>query len=193
MAVDHGKEELRLRMQERISGLSGDERTRADRRICAAIRASDAYRSADQLIGYMALSDEVDVTSVLSAASGAGKRVYLPVVDAAGSLSFSRWSPGDEVITSPLGVGEPRSTESPRDDPTISLIPGRAFDRMGNRLGRGGGYYDRGLVGLEQFGVTIGIGYFCQLVDMVPVGPQDRRVGGLVTEAGLQLVSDEQG
>jgi 5-formyltetrahydrofolate cyclo-ligase len=193
LAVNQGKDELRRRMQKCISELSADERTGADRRICSAILECEAYRSASQLVGYMALSDEVNLASVLSAASSAGKRVYLPVVDGAGGLRFSRWSPGEEVVTSPLGIAEPRSPESPPDAPTISLIPGRAFDRMGNRLGRGGGYYDRSLAELKQFGVTLGIGYFCQLVDAVPVGAQDRRVGGLVTEAGLQQLSDEQG
>lgn len=66
--------------------------------------------------------------------------------------------------------------------PVLALVPGRAFDRRGYRLGRGGGTFDRLLVGLSC--PKIGVAFSCQLVDELPVEAHDVRMDEVVTGAG---------
>lgn len=67
----------------------------------------------------------------------------------------------------------------------VVVLPGLAFDRAGNRLGRGGGFYDRAFGGQGSAPLLIGAGYAFQLVSRVPHGSRDRRVDAIVTERGL--------
>lgn len=79
-----------------------------------------------------------------------------------------------------------------RGEPSLMIVPGVAFDRMGHRLGRGRGYYDRLLArmsGLSVPCVTIGVGYDHQLVDSVPVEPHDESLNYICTPSfGLVAV-----
>ena len=64
------------------------------------------------------------------------------------------------------------------------IVPGLAFTRRGDRLGQGGGWYDRVLAGVRDDCVTIGVAFAPQLVDELPVEPHDRPVDLVVTEHG---------
>jgi 5-formyltetrahydrofolate cyclo-ligase len=161
------------------------DRAFADEQISHSIRALDLYESAEQVVGYVALRDEVNLERLLLGACEAGKRVYLPVVAAQRELRFARWSPGDPLQRSEVGVPEPTSMDQPAVAATVSLVPGRAFDPACNRVGRGGGYYDRAMAVLDGLGATIGVAYSCQIFDTVPVEGFDRAVGLLVTDASL--------
>lgn len=166
----------------RIRELSIADRTTADERVCASIQLLEEFAAAEQVLAYYALGDEVSLKLLLRKAGALGKRIYLPAIARAGSLVFARWTPGDSLRTSVLGVCEPTSSEPPRAVRSVCLIPGRAYDPARNRLGRGGGFYDRAMAGLERMGVTIGIAYSCQIFDAVPVDDGDQRVGLVVTD-----------
>jgi 5-formyltetrahydrofolate cyclo-ligase len=64
----------------------------------------------------------------------------------------------------------------------VILVPGVAFTRAGQRLGRGGGYYDRLLSALPAKAVRLGVCFELQIVDELPSEPHDMRVDGVVTE-----------
>jgi 5-formyltetrahydrofolate cyclo-ligase len=67
----------------------------------------------------------------------------------------------------------------------LVCVPGLAFGIEGQRLGRGGGHYDRFLAALSPEAVTVGLAYSFQLLDRVPEGPSDRRLNFIVTESAL--------
>jgi 5-formyltetrahydrofolate cyclo-ligase len=184
-ATNQAKKTARALIDERLARLGGEERGLADQRVCRAVESLRDYEAAQQVVAYLALRDEVCMRSLLAAAVASGKQVYVPVVGPAGTLTFSRWLPESKLKRSDLGVEEPLTGDSPQARPTLSIIPGRAFDRSLNRLGRGGGYYDRAMSELERLGPTVGVAYECQLVDSVPTDSTDRPVGLLVTDAAV--------
>ena len=64
----------------------------------------------------------------------------------------------------------------------LVVVPGLAFDSGGNRLGRGGGFYDRFLARLRRSAVTIGLAFDLQIIDRVPADDRDFAVGTIVTD-----------
>ena len=70
------------------------------------------------------------------------------------------------------------------DWPDVIIVPGIAFTRTGQRLGQGGGWYDRFLPGRRADAVTIGIGFAPQIVDTVPTAAHDVELDCIVTEDG---------
>ncbi len=87
---------------------------------------------------------------------------------------------------------EAKTVVLPEDDPPpdpqtvdVVIVPGIAFTAAGDRLGQGGGWYDRFLLRVRPDCVTIGVGFEPQLVDRLPVEPHDVRLDLVVTDAGL--------
>lgn len=96
---------------------------------------------------------------------------------------------GGDVVPGPFGVRAARDGAPAIDPATLDvvLVPGMAFDIAGNRLGRGGGYYDRFLAGLDaERTVFVGVCWSGRMVASVPVGTHDVRVRMLLTEHGLE-------
>lgn len=186
-AIPGRKETLRREVRDRISGLRPADRLRREAAIHRHIEATEAYRGALQLFAYSALQDEVNLWPLLESAHGEGKAVFLPVTDTeTWTIGFRRWVPGAAMESGrSTSVDEPVSAETPSEMPSLTLVPGRAFDASGHRLGRGRGCYDRVLPDLARVGLTVGVGYEVQKVDCVPVEPHDRTLDAVVTECGL--------
>jgi prolyl-tRNA editing enzyme YbaK/EbsC (Cys-tRNA(Pro) deacylase) len=91
------------------------------------------------------------------------------------------------LVPHAMGFDEPHPDSQLVDpsDVDVVLVPGLAFDRHGGRLGRGRGYYDRLLARLPRGVAVVGISVEDAVVESVPMGEADRRVGWLVTESGI--------
>ncbi len=143
------------------------------------------FRDAEAVVGYAAIQKEVSVQGILERAILEGKALLLPRWCAEAG-AYELVQVGDlarDLVGGRYGIQEPRpGLPSVEELPgrTLWLIPGLAFDAAGNRLGRGGGFYDRLL---ERFpvGVTVGVCLPCQLVKRVPVEAHDRRVDAVMT------------
>ena len=98
--------------------------------------------------------------------------------------------PAPRSSAGPLGASAPATGDWV--EPDVVLAPLLAFDRDGWRLGYGGGYYDRTLADLRARGevTALGFAFAGQQVEAVPHGPDDARLDGIVTEAGLRCRSD---
>lgn len=169
------------------------------RRIAKAMAGPDAARAAlGHLVarvatpagavvsGYWPMADEFDDRPMLAHFAATGHACALPVVVARGEpLVFRRWRPGDALVTSRLGIEEP-GANAPVTEPTMLLVPLLAFDGEGNRLGYGGGFYDRSLARLRARGpvLAIGVAFAGQGMEEVPHGPGDQRLDWIVTENG---------
>jgi len=137
---------------------------------------------------YRALADEVPTERIRRAYLAAGVRLYYPRVTGKGTIGFYPHREGDGWETGPYGISEPLipAGVAPRVSGwDIIVVPGLAFDRMGNRLGRGYGYYDRFLVGLPESVPRVGLAFATQRVPEVPVDAWDVPVHALVTEEGV--------
>ena len=134
--------------------------------------------------GYFAMDSELDPALLLEVLRATGRAIVYPVVSAPNMpLGFRRWAPGDAIENGVFGTRHPAAS-LPEQEPDVVLVPLLAFDRNGNRLGYGGGYYDRTLAGLRsRSSVTaVGIALSAQEVDRVPTTDQDQRLDWIVTE-----------
>lgn len=147
----------------------------------------EAVRDATWIQFYVSHGSEVETTGMIAHALSHGKRVTVPKMEPASKqLILSELiDPTRELSPGPIGIPEPRPEavrpmEADRMD--LFIVPGIAFDRSGNRLGQGAGYYDRLLSPVANRIPIIGLAFELQLVERVPTGDHDVRVNWIVTE-----------
>ena len=155
----------------------------------AALRLRDRFHDnirvdSDAIVaGYAPIRHEIDPMPLLAALSADGHTLCLPVVmEREGALIFRRWRPGDGLASGAFGVPTPLA-DAPTVGPTLMIVPLLAFDRRGNRLGYGAGFYDRTITALRSTGTleTIGIAYAEQELDTVPTDPHDAHLDLILT------------
>ena len=139
--------------------------------------------------GYWPIRDEVDTRMLLQRLHEEGMRCALPVTQGKNKgLLFRRWKPGDILQEAEFSVAVPAASQ-PVLIPEIMLVPLLAIDREGNRLGYGGGYFDRTFLRRRKSGqaplVTVGIAYEAQIVSHVPNDERDIRLDWLITEQNV--------
>jgi 5-formyltetrahydrofolate cyclo-ligase len=132
--------------------------------------------------GYWPMGQEIDIRPLLHALHERGHPIVLPKTPKRGNpLIFRLWRPGAVMVAERFGTMRPSGDEHA---PDFLLVPLLAFDRRGNRLGYGGGYYDRTLAALPgRF--RLGVAYAAQELDEVPAGPYDARLDAVATERGV--------
>jgi 5-formyltetrahydrofolate cyclo-ligase len=136
--------------------------------------------------GFSAIRDEIDPGRLLARLSADGHRLCLPVMEGKGKpLVFRAWAPGDAMGKVQWGIAEPLP-DKPVLEPDVVLVPLLAFDAAGNRLGYGGGFYDRTLRRLRAIkpAVAVGIAYDELKVDAVPHQSYDERLDWVLTPSG---------
>jgi len=152
----------------------------------AAARAGDTQPQV--VAAYWPLADEPDLRPLMEQWAGAGITVVLPVVAQRDApLQFRAWVPGAPMQTGPYGIQEPLEGETVVPD--IVLAPTLGYTRSADRVGYGGGYYDRTLAALRESGrnpVTIGIAWSCGLIDQADYqpAPHDVRLHAVLTPTG---------
>ena len=144
------KSQLRKQYRVRREEVRRDEATAASRNIARALLAEPCMQNARSIAGYAALSGEIDPFPLLKQLHLAGKIIALPVADeTAKRLTFRRWQPGDTLVPGAHNIPEPQGETV---IPDVILMPLLCFDATGNRIGYGGGYYDRTLAAMRQPG-----------------------------------------
>jgi len=182
------KEEARREAGKRIKALSDDERGDKSRAACRHLLEMPELREACAVLLYAPLPDEVDVWPALHALADAGKRIVLPKCrsDTHDILCIEVKDLEQDLARGTFGILEPRSCDGV-DAAGLDVVvtPGRAFDREGNRVGRGAGYYDRLFArpGFRAFKCAVALD--CQVFPEVPSTPRDIPVDAVVTESGV--------
>lgn len=159
----------------------------ASRRVQLRILESSFYRATATVVLYAAKDNEVGTDLLLANGFSSGRRVLLPrVIPETRELVIVRVSSGAELFPGSFGLLEPTGSEIvpvANLGPALFCVPGVAFSPMGQRLGRGGGYFDRILAGVGPQTVTAGLAYSFQLLDRLPESPNDRRLNLIFTES----------
>ncbi len=174
------KDVLRKEALKRRADLTGDERFRSQLLITDRIIGHQWYYSATDLLVYKSYGSEVATDEIIRDALKRGKRVFLPRVNPnqEGSMDFIRIGDLSEVAKGFKGISEPVGDEIFTYDDTkkdvLMIMPGAVFDVRRNRIGYGGGYYDRYLSDKPLLH-TIAIGFSCQMTAEIPVGEFDIR------------------
>jgi 5-formyltetrahydrofolate cyclo-ligase len=182
--MDH-KAALREMLKSRRARLPYEERREKSRKIGGVLL--DFLLDYDTVMVYVAKEPEVMTRQLIADLIGRGTRVIVPIIQRHNhTLRLSYLIDLSVLTVSTFNVPEPIGNELPADPQDIqaTIIPLIGFDRQGNRLGYGAGYYDRFL---EQYPgiVKIGVGYACQQVDAIQHDRYDIRLDYIVTEEGI--------
>jgi 5-formyltetrahydrofolate cyclo-ligase len=188
------KKMLRRQMRTRLATVMGEDRAYASLAICRLAAELPAFREAKSLALFAPLASEPDIHPLIEEAWAHGKQVVFPLMTREGDVPRLAWhevkSWDEVVVTGPFGVREPEPTLCARVDPLeldCVFVPGLAFDGRGDRLGRGGGYYDAALTEFDIGTPRIGLMFACQQVESVPRDTHDQMLEGIVTEDGFVL------
>lgn len=199
------KAKARARAREVIAGIPPERCRQLSQRICDRVLALPSWKRASAALLFLSMPGEVDTSRLVNAAQSASGRVFLPRV-AGPDMVFHLWT-NEPLVPHAYGMLEPSAelpefsavlsefaadlAESPAGPEALVICPGLAFDRTGRRLGRGKGYYDRFLSGLERSRLAVvGICFEQQMVDEVPAGENDARMDLVVTEASVYRAKD---
>ena len=191
--IDEAKRALAQNVRSVRTAAHRDHGRAAATEICDQLqRARDAGLAIERgsiVSAYWPMRDELDTRKLIAGFHEEGVRCALPVMGAKDApLSFRRWQSGDVLEEASFGVAEPNS-DQPTLTPDVILVPLLAVDGDGNRLGYGGGYYDRTLLqrrqGREGPVVAVGVAYYAQRVPVVPQDEGDARLDWLITEQGF--------
>ena len=149
--------------------------------------------SAGVVAPYWAIGHEVPTRPPMDALHGAGFTVALPVTGALGTaLTFRLWTPRAVTVPGRMAIPEPPA-DAPELVPDVLFVPLAAFDRRGQRVGTGAGYYDRTLAGLRAAKdvTAIGLAYGVQEALFIPTADHDEPLDLIVTEVDTLVIADE--
>ncbi|MDE5726653.1 MAG: 5-formyltetrahydrofolate cyclo-ligase [Duncaniella sp.] len=176
------KDDIRRRIKARKTLLDDSDRESAAARVFGLLEQTAAFMMADRILMYHSLPDELSTRSFIHKWAGR-KHFYLPRVN---GLNLEIL-PYDEqrLALGSFHIEEPTGDDTASvDDMELVVVPAVAYDRRGNRVGRGKGYYDRLL--RETRALKVGVGYDFQLMDEdIPAEPHDVRVDVVITETRL--------
>lgn len=169
------KRRIRSKILLKLKIQKEENRDRKSRLIQDKLLRTKVFKKAKAVMFYIRLGGEVDTADLIKAAVSTGKIVAVPVCTKNKMMirpCLFRDSAGFKV--GPYGIHEPAS-KSPVSLKRLDLVvvPGLAFDKKGNRLGRGKGYYDRFLKTLSAKTATVGLAYDFQILPSVPVQGHD--------------------
>ena len=171
------KKELRAQIKALKKQHSKEQLMEQSERIMAKLEHHPDFIKADKIMLYSALPDEVQTQAFLEKWH-LKKNIILPTVVGDDIIPVA-YSANTSFAVGDFNILEPQN-EPYRGDFDLIVVPGVAFDRNGNRLGRGRGYYDRFLS--QHLGVKrIGICFDFQLVDEVPAEPFDIRMDEVIS------------
>jgi 5-formyltetrahydrofolate cyclo-ligase len=182
MDEDTCRDAKRMARQVALARRRGDDAAQAGMRLMAHSLSVCKPQAGAVVSGFWPIGDEIDVRPLMLALAQFGHELCLPETPKRGlPLIFRRWVPGEALVAGRFGTSHPVGDVVV---PDFVLVPLLAFDRAGNRLGYGGGYYDRTLAGLPG-AFRLGCAFACQEVPAVPVGPKDERLDAVATELGV--------
>jgi len=175
------KAELRRRLVAARRAMTGADRAAAGRRLRDAVLGLPEIQMAGTIAAYCSIGSEPDTRGLLFALWKRGSYVLLPVLLPDGDLDWASYEGPDSLTAGPRGLLEPGPAEPRRGPGAIAradlvLVPALAADRRGNRLGKGGGSYDRALARVGELVPTVALLFDGELLDEVPAGPHDVRV-----------------
>ena len=161
------KRELRRKIREQKRAMTPEEIESASEKLKELFLATDQYRRAKTVYGYLPYNQEVHTVPILEQALADGKQVAVPKVYG-DEMRFIYLNDLTRVAVSDFGIPEPVEDGPVADDPTaLVLMPGLAFDKEGHRIGYGGGFYDKFLAE-EPEHPTIALCYTFQVVNELP-------------------------
>lgn len=166
------KKALRREIREKKRAMSQEEIASRSEKLGELFLSSEAYRNAETVYGYLPYNQEVRTVPILEQALRDGKRVAVPKIYG-NTMKFLYLDDLSKVEKNSMGIPEPIADTPVAEDKTaLVLMPGVAFTKNGDRMGYGGGFYDRFLAE-EPNHPTLALCYDFQIVEHLPTEDYD--------------------
>ena len=195
MTVPFDRKSLRRELRAVRREVDGDDRTRREAAIAGHTASVICGLTAGRVAAYRCDDGEVDLDATVQSLRSGGVTVTLPVLRE-GLMSFRDFAAGTRLVKGDFGLEEPSegAVVAPEQHAVV-LAPLVAFDAACNRMGRGGGHYDRAFGPLRQRAVgqgrplMVGIAFEAQRVAMLPTEDHDVPMDVVVTDRGVRWCS----
>ncbi|MBQ2691913.1 MAG: 5-formyltetrahydrofolate cyclo-ligase [Clostridia bacterium] len=182
MSLKEEKAALRKEIRKQRRALDPVERKKWDSTIEKKVLELDEYRKADTVFCFVSYGGEPETRGILSDCFASGKRLVVPRCKEQGEMDAVVIASMDDLKEGMYGILEP-SEGLPTvefEEIDFAVVPALAFTPNGERLGQGGGYYDRFMARTGAF--TCGVCYGCFVLNEVPTEEFDRRVDFVICE-----------
>ncbi len=187
------KAQLRRKLQNSLLAITSQQRSEKSRKACRNLISIPQFQNASTIMMFLSLPHEVDTSESILHAWQLGKTVAVPKVSwqQKHMIAVQIHSLETGISTEKSGLQNP-TAGVPMAFEEIDLVvtPALGFDRMGNRLGRGGSYYDRFFANAELKASRCGFGFTEQLVETIPVAEHDEPVDILVTDEEIIYIRE---
>lgn len=183
------KEELRQELKSRVKNLSVKQRADASIRACTLLREQKKWKEARNVFFYAATPDEISLLTIIQEGLASQKNILLPrYISTTGEYEAAQITSLEDCTPRKFGILEPgeKCPIFPLNQLDLLLVPGVGFDPLGNRLGKGRGFYDRLLV--HAVGFKCGVAFDEQIVSKVPAAPHDIRMNCILTPSRWLLM-----
>jgi len=190
------KAELRRMLRNSLLAIPPKQRSEKSRKACRNLISTPQFQAASTVMLYLSLPHEVDTGEAILHAWQLSKTVVVPKISwqQRHMIPVQINSLETDVST---GVSDLRNPVAgvpvPFEDIDLVVAPALGFDRQGNRLGRGGSFYDRFFANEQLRALRCGLAFAEQLVDSIPVTDGDELVDFLVTDGEVMYFKDEKG
>lgn len=178
------KKALRKEMRSKRASMSKEDRDIASHNIISNLLNNPIYKSAATIMAYASMPEEIQLNELFDNAFANDKTLAIPLIIGRGTMRPVFLPTVEDLVVGDFGIMTVRQDKRKFvefDDIDCVIVPGAAFDSKGNRLGLGGGYYDRFLQRVPNAKrVALSFGY--QLLETVPAEPHDAKMDIIITE-----------
>ena len=181
------KKVLRKKFRSMRENMTTDERDKASALIVSRLIDNPIYKSAMTIMAYASMPEEIQLNKLFDDAFSHNKILAVPLIIGRGTMRPVFLPSMDDLVVGDFGILTVRQdcrTFVEFNDIDCIIVPGAAFDRKGNRLGLGGGYYDRFLKRAEHAS-RIALAFDYQIVDDLPVCEYDTKMDVIITESEI--------
>ena len=190
------KAQLRRNLQNRLLAIPQEQRVEKSRKACRNLISLEQFQNASTIMMYLTLPHEADTSEAILNAWQHGKVVVVPKVfrQQRHMIPVQINSLERDITTDDWGLRNPTAgIPIPFEEIDMVVTPALGFDRKGNRLGRGGAYYDRFFAHSELKASRCGFAFSEQLIDSVPVTEHDEPMDILVTDEEITYFNNRKG
>lgn len=187
------RQQIRQQIRQRRRALTPEQQTQFALQAADRMMAYPPVLLAQTVAVFLSFDGELDTRPLIDQLWRAGKRVYLPLLHpfSPGNLLFLHYHPSSDLVVNRLNIREPKLDVRdvlPLSQLDVLVTPLVAFDAAGQRLGMGGGFYDRTLQNWRQYRLQpVGYAHDCQQVDALPTEQWDIPLPAVITPSKTWL------
>lgn len=183
------KKILRNKILSRRDLLNIKEKESIDNSIFNKLISTDLYKKSKSIFIYLSFGTEIDTKKIINRAFQDKKEVYIPkIYKKDKSMKAIRLNSFEDLNENSMGILEPidDSDYINKEEIDLIIVPGVVFDLNGNRIGYGGGYYDRYLEDIKKVSNKVALAYDLQIVDFIDPEAHDISVDYIITNTKVR-------